>query len=98
MQLGTRRLSSLYKITFLSIYGYIHFVFVSALYSKLFPKTSDAAMACFNFLNSIGFALSFGLSSFLCSYVKLVIVLSTLVLSTICVLIVTLHKRRSNCD
>ena len=71
-------------------------LFFSALYSKLFPKRIDAAMSCFNLLLSVGWAVSFGLTSFVCTHVKLVIVLLTLVLSTVCVLIVTARDRERN--
>ena len=57
------------------------------------------AMSCLDLLNSLGYALSFGLSSFLCTYVKLIIVLCVLVLGTVFVLLVISHdKQRETYD
>ena len=50
-------------------------------------------MSCFYLLNSVGMVLSFALSSFLCTVVKLSIVLASLILSTVCVLAVILHDK-----
>ena len=65
---------------------------IPALYGKLFPNKTDAAMSCFNLLNSLGMVLSFALSSFLCTHVKLIIVFTSLILSTVCVILVVLHN------
>ena len=50
-------------------------------------------MSSFNLLSSIGLLLSFGVSCLVSGYVKLVLILVSLVISTVCVLVVILHDK-----
>ena len=68
--------------------------FFPAVYSNIFHDNIDAAISCFRVLDSVGWALAFGLSSFLCIYVKLATVLALLIISTVLVLIVLFHNKR----
>ncbi|MEE6509289.1 hypothetical protein FKM82_025341 [Ascaphus truei] len=53
---------------------------LSSLYGVLFEKNKEAAFANFSLWESVGFAIAFGYSSFLCVYVKLYILLCVIVL------------------
>ncbi|XP_053568174.1 protein unc-93 homolog A-like [Bombina bombina] len=53
---------------------------LSSLYGVLFEKNKEAAFANFSLWESIGFAIAFGYSSFLCVYVKLYILMCVVVL------------------
>ena len=50
-------------------------------------------MSSFNLLTALGWLISLGLSSFVCTYVKLALILVSLVISTACVLVVILHEK-----
>ncbi|KAM3932400.1 protein unc-93 homolog A-like [Leptodactylus fuscus] len=52
---------------------------LSSLYGVLFEKNKEAAFANFSLWESLGFAIAFGYSSFLCVYVKLYILLCVIV-------------------
>ena len=60
------------------------FCYIAALYGIIFPKDLDAAFSCFRLWESVGFVISFGYSSFLCTYIKLYILLGLSLLSIIC--------------
>ncbi|KAM4695107.1 protein unc-93 homolog A-like [Discoglossus pictus] len=53
---------------------------LSSLYGVLFEKNKEAAFANFSLWESLGFAIAFGYSSFLCVYVKLYILMCVVVL------------------
>ena len=50
-------------------------------------------MSAFNLLTSLGWLISLGLSSFACTYVKLALILVSLVISTACVVVAILHEK-----
>ncbi|XP_040283130.1 protein unc-93 homolog A-like [Bufo bufo] len=52
---------------------------LSSFYGVLFEKNMEAAFANFSLWESIGFAIAFGYSSFLCVYVKLYILMCVVV-------------------
>ncbi|XP_053315961.1 protein unc-93 homolog A-like [Spea bombifrons] len=53
---------------------------LSSLYGVLFEKNKEAAFANFSLWESLGFAIAFGYSSFLCVYIKLYILMCVIVL------------------
>ncbi|KAE8601839.1 hypothetical protein XENTR_v10013811 [Xenopus tropicalis] len=53
---------------------------LSSLYGVLFEKNKEAAFANFSLWESLGFAIAFGYSSFLCVYVKLYILMCVVVI------------------
>ncbi|XP_063297327.1 protein unc-93 homolog A-like [Pelobates fuscus] len=53
---------------------------LSSLYGILFEKNKEAAFANFSLWESIGFAIAFGYSSFLCVYIKLYILMCVIVI------------------
>ncbi|XP_056419315.1 protein unc-93 homolog A-like [Hyla sarda] len=52
---------------------------LSSLYGVLFEKNKEAAFANFSLWESLGFAIAFGFSSFLCVYIKLYILMCVVV-------------------
>ncbi|XP_077342662.1 protein unc-93 homolog A-like [Lithobates pipiens] len=52
---------------------------LSSLYGVLFEKNKEAAFANFSLWESLGFAIAFGYSSFLCVYIKLYILMCVVV-------------------
>ncbi|XP_073529365.1 protein unc-93 homolog A-like isoform X2 [Phyllobates terribilis] len=52
---------------------------LSSLYGVLFEKNKEAAFANFSLWESLGFAIAFGYSSFLCVYIKLYILMCFIV-------------------
>ncbi|XP_066450655.1 protein unc-93 homolog A-like [Eleutherodactylus coqui] len=52
---------------------------LSSLYGILFEKNKEAAFANFSLWESLGFAIAFGYSSFLCVYIKLYILMCVVV-------------------
>ncbi|KAM8953536.1 protein unc-93 homolog A-like [Pelodytes ibericus] len=56
---------------------------LSSLYGVLFEKNKEAAFANFSLWESLGFAIAFGYSSFLCVYVKLYILMCVIVIGII---------------
>ncbi|KAG8444321.1 hypothetical protein GDO86_009489 [Hymenochirus boettgeri] len=52
---------------------------LSSLYGILFEKNKEAAFANFSLWESLGFAIAFGYSSFICVYIKLYILLCVVV-------------------
>uniref|UniRef100_A0A8C5WDU2 Protein unc-93 homolog A n=1 Tax=Leptobrachium leishanense TaxID=445787 RepID=A0A8C5WDU2_9ANUR len=53
---------------------------LSSLYGILFEKNKEAAFANFSLWESLGFAIAFGYSSFLCVYIKLYILMCVIVI------------------
>ena len=61
----------------------------------MFQDRRAAALSCLDLLNSAGAAISYGLSSFLCTYIKLSLVMVSLIISTVCVLVVIFHDKHT---
>ena len=57
--------------------------FLSALYGCIFRHTTEAAFANYRLWESVGFIIAFGYSSFLCVYIKLIILMTTLIIGMI---------------
>ena len=49
------------------------FFFFAALYGVTFPKATDPAYASYRLFESLGFAVGYNYSPYLCTYVKLYI-------------------------
>lgn len=64
----------------------------AALYGILFPRDKEAAFANYRMWESLGFAIAFAYSTFLCLEYKLYIMLGMLVLTTITYPIVEYHQ------
>ncbi|XP_068135633.1 protein unc-93 homolog A-like [Hyperolius riggenbachi] len=56
---------------------------LSSLYGILFEKNKEAAFANFSLWESLGFAIAFGYSSFLCVYIKLYILMCVVVVGIV---------------
>ncbi|XP_045192103.2 protein unc-93 homolog A-like [Mercenaria mercenaria] len=67
---------------------------ISALHNLYFDKTRDIALSSYRLLTSIGWAISFGYSSWLCSQFKIYILIGVLVLSVLTLIALDIkHKR-----
>ena len=50
----------------------------------IFSKELEAAFSCFRLCEALGYVISFGYSSFVCTHVKLYVLLGFSLLSVIC--------------
>ncbi|XP_045192102.2 protein unc-93 homolog A-like isoform X1 [Mercenaria mercenaria] len=67
---------------------------ISALHNLYFDNTRDIALSSYRLLSSLGWAISFGYSSWLCSQFKLYILIGVLVLSLLTLIALDIkHKR-----
>ena len=70
----------------------------AGLYGTLFSKESDAAFSNYRMWESLGFIIAFAYSTFLCTSVKLYVLISVLVVGMTGYCIVECIIRKSNKD
>ena len=69
-------------------------VSLSAVYGHEFEDCREASTATCRLFDSLGFAVSFGYSSFLCTYHKIYIIIGVATLSMVCLIALQLTERK----
>ena len=79
--------ASYYKLPVIKTFSHISYLF-PALYGSIFTDKPEAAFSNYRTWESLGFAVSFAYSNFLCTDIKLYVTMSMLVIGMICYFIV----------
>ena len=68
----------------------------SGLYGSVFPSTTDAAFSNLFVWKSTGSIILFGISYYVCAYVKILLMMSTLTLGFLCYILIEISIARKN--